>query len=95
MSRRELLKNARAGNSDDQLELACDYGFKRPKDRWRAAFWYRKAAENGNVEAQNYFAECLREGVRVKKSRKEAAIWFRRSGSGDLVSREMLMLRFL
>src|SRR5437588_11363075 len=82
--RREFLSKARAGDSDAQFEVACAYDFDPPKDRRRAVYWYRKAAEQGHAEAQTYLGETLRDGVGAQKSWKKAAIWFRRAAEqGD------------
>ena len=71
MSRRtEMLAAARTGNADAQFTLACDYDFELPKDRKRASYWYRRAAEQGLAEAQNFLGESLRE-----VSEEEAIAW--------------------
>ena len=75
--RKKLLRNAKTGNYEAQLELACHYDFEFPKDRRRAIYWYQKSATQGNAEAQNFFAECLRDGVGTKISKREAFKWFK------------------
>lgn len=83
--RSELLQKARLGDARAQFELGCDYDFESPKNRRPAVFWYRKAAERGYSEAQNYLPECLRAGIGVRKSVKEAAGWFRKAAEkGDV-----------
>ena len=41
----------------------------------KAAFWYRKAAEQGNRDAQLELAACLEKGLGVPQNRQEAAYW--------------------
>src|SRR5262249_26992452 len=81
VGRRYLLEQARGGDARKQFEAAESYDFERPKNRRRAAHWYRKAAEQGHVEAQNQLAELLRD---VMNDRREAAVWFRQAAEqGD------------
>jgi TPR repeat protein len=77
--RSELLSKARDGDAAAQFELACHYDFEPPKDRRRAVYWYRKAAEQGHAESQNHLGECLRDGAGTQQSCKEALTWFRRA----------------
>ena len=75
-TRRELLRRARGGNARDQFELAQHYDLVPPKDRGRARFWYRKAAQQGHSVAQNNLGELLRD---VMNGRREMLHWFRKA----------------
>lgn len=61
------------------------------EDRAQAAKWYRKAAEQGDVEAQRNLAYCYAEGIGVARSEAQAAKWYRACGEyeglGDLYAR--------
>ncbi len=84
--RKELLAKAKGGDARAQLELGIDYDNERPINSRRAVYWYRKAAGQGNAEAQNLYGECLRNGESVKRSRKDAVVWFRsaaKQGNAD------------
>jgi uncharacterized protein len=81
--RQRLLPLAQNGDATAQFDLACSLDFQPPKDRRRAFRWYRRAAEAGHAEAQNFLAEILRD-KRDRQSLREAAQWFRRAAElGD------------
>lgn len=51
------------------------------EDKDRGAQWFRKAAERGDVDAQNHLGWCyLREGRGVKSSRARAEEWLVKAG---------------
>lgn len=54
-------------------------------DYAEAARWYRKAAEQGNVDAQNNLGWMYINGYGVKKDEKEAKIWFEKAAEGGCV----------
>ena len=76
VSRVCLARKAQKGDRKAQFELGCSFDFLPPKNRKRAVYWYRMAAEKGHSEAQNFLAECLRDGTATRTSLKEAANWF-------------------
>jgi TPR repeat protein len=49
------------------------------KDAAEAVKWFRKAAEQGNADAQNKLGCCYEEGSGVKKDLAEAAKWYRKA----------------
>lgn len=49
------------------------------KDSKKATEWYKKAAEQGNADAQNDLAKCYYYGEGVEKNLLEAAVWYRKS----------------
>ena len=57
---RPLRASAEAGEADAQYRYAerCRTGDGVPQDFTQAAFWYRKAAEQGHAEAQNDLGRC-------------------------------------
>lgn len=44
-----------------------------------AAGWYRKAAEQGNADAQYILGGMYRDGIGVRKDQAEAGRWYRRA----------------
>jgi len=76
LTRRELLTLARAGDADAQLAVALSYDLSKRKNFRLAAYWYRKAAEQGHREAQNFLAEFVRDHA---EDRRQAILWFRRA----------------
>src|SRR5689334_9215636 len=68
---RTLLRTAAGKNPTAALKLARSYGFDRPKDFHQEVKWYRRAAELGNLEAQNLLGECYRDGHGVRRNLKQ------------------------
>ena len=54
-------------------------GYGVSKDYSEAVKWYRKAAEQGDAEAQNNLGQMYRNGYGVSKDYSEAVKWFRKS----------------
>jgi TPR repeat protein len=55
-----------------------------PQDNTQAAFWYRKAAEQGNAAAQDLLGSLYEHGLGVPKDFAQAAIWYRKAAEqGD------------
>lgn len=70
----------------DELRLAGDYLVGRgvAKDPAQAAYWYRKAAEQGDSNAQNELGYLYSWGIGVGRDEAQAARWFMRAaGSGS------------
>lgn len=54
------------------------------RDDYKAAYWYRLAAEQGHSKAQCYLGICYEEGEGVPQDYKQAAYWFEKSAlQGD------------
>ena len=54
------------------------------EDDTEAAKWFRKAAEQGDAEAQSKLGECYYFGIGVEKDETEALKWFRKAAEqGD------------
>lgn len=79
--REQMSVAARRGDVDAQFALAEHYELVVPRRLTRAAKWYRRAAQQGHVEAQNIWAVCLRDGVGVAVDRRMAVSWFRKAAS--------------
>jgi hypothetical protein len=70
---------------EKELRLAADYlvGRNGPKDPAQAAYWYRKAADQGDPGAQNQLGYFYTWGIGVERNQQEAFRWYARaSGSG-------------
>src|SRR5208283_2618949 len=55
------------------------YGRGVPKDYDEAVKWYRKAADQGNADAQNNLGIIYQNGFGVAKDYEEAVKWYRKS----------------
>ena len=66
------------------------------KDINEAINWYRKAAEQGIVEAQENLGYLYLKGDRVPKDRTEAAKWYRKAAEqGVAIDQNMLGLFYI
>jgi TPR repeat protein len=81
----ELQTKAAQGFVKQEMELAADYFVGRgvPKDLSRSAYWYRKAADQGNPAAQLYLGYMYTVGMGVPQDRAEAVRWYRRAASSN------------
>jgi TPR repeat protein len=70
---------AHLGGVDSQLVLAYSYGTGEgaERDEEKAAYWYRRAAEQGDPRGQLALAARYDEGLGVPKDAEEATRWFR------------------
>lgn len=87
----ELQTKATRGYVKQQLELAADYFAGRgvPKDLTQSAYWYRKAADQGNPSAQVYLGYMYTVGMGVPQDKAEAVRWYRRAGSAGNAEAEV------
>lgn len=61
------------------------------EDKAIAVKWYRKAAEQGNADAQTALGNCYRDGIGVAKDENEAVKWLNKaSAQGHAGAREIL-----
>src|SRR5580658_9920853 len=81
----ELQTKAAQGFVKQELELAAAYFAGRgvPKDLAQAAYWYRKAADQGNPAAQVYLGYLYSVGLGVPQDTAEAIRWYRRAASSN------------
>lgn len=78
----QLLENAEQGDVNAQFDLALRYnqgsnGVK--KDYKKAEKWYRKAAEQGDADAQNNLGVMYANGQGTPKDEAEAVKWYRKA----------------
>ena len=87
----ELQTKAARGYVKQQLELAADYFAGRgvPKDLTQSAYWYRKAADQGNPAAQVYLGYMYTVGMGVPQDKAEAVRWYRRAESAGNAEAEV------
>jgi TPR repeat protein len=70
-----------------------DDGRGVPQDNLQAASWYRKAAEQGNADAQYSLGRLYYEGRGVPQDYAQAAAWHRKAAEqGDAVAQGSLGL---
>jgi TPR repeat protein len=81
----QLQTKATQGFIKQELELAADYFAGRgvPKDLAQAAYWYRKAADQGNPAAQLYLGYMYTVGMGVPLDKAEGIQWYRRAASSN------------
>src|SRR5580692_11579531 len=81
----EVQTKAAKGFVKQELELAADYFVGRgvPKDLTQSAYWYRKAADQGNPPAQLYLGYMYTVGMGVPQDKAEAVRWYRRASSSN------------
>jgi TPR repeat protein len=81
----EVQTKAAKGFVKQELELAADYFVGRgvPKDLTQSAYWYRKAADQGNPPAQLYLGYMYTVGIGVPEDKAEAVRWYRRASSSN------------
>ena len=72
---------AEQGDAASQMKVAL--AFDKEEDFAEAAFWYRKAAEQGVSQAQNNLGVMYKDGQGVKQDFSEAARWFQRAARQD------------
>lgn len=79
----EIQRKASGGHLREELEIARDYytGHGVSRDFTQAAYWYRKAAEQGDPGAQVDIAYLYLKGIGVKADAAQAAKWFERASS--------------
>mgnify|MGYP004530693099 FL=1 len=78
-----VLKGYSAAFSDYGFCYDCGIGVKKSM-RW-ALYWYRKAADYDDEEAQNILGLCYEEGIGVLKDYEKAYYWFQlavKNGAG-------------
>jgi uncharacterized protein len=87
----EVQTKAARGYVRQQLELAADYFAGRgvPKDLTQSAYWYRKAADQGNPAAQVYLGYMYTVGIGVPQDKAEAVSWYRRAASAGNAEAEV------
>ena len=59
--------------------VCCELGDGVSKDPAEAVRWYRKAAEQGDAQAQNDLGRCYATGTGVPQDAVEAVAWYRKA----------------
>lgn len=72
------------GHLEKELRLAGDYLVGRgvPRDAGLSAYWYRKAADQGDSGAQNQLGFLYSAGLGVGADQEQAVKWFARAMAG-------------
>src|SRR5438046_3715584 len=84
LSRDRLKKNAQDGVSEAQVRFAML--LQKEGDFAEAVTWYRKAAQQGNVDGMRGLGSSYRDGKGVEEALTEAMKWYREAsdkGDGD------------
>ncbi len=77
---RDIEKRALAGQAEAQHDLAAIYTAGHDgaaQDYTKAAFWFRKAADNGVANAAYNLGVLYHQGLGLKKNMKEAIHWYK------------------
>lgn len=92
----EYLKSALQNYNFAQLNLAMKYNDSFKKENLTlAAFWYEKAAKNGNTAAMNNLATMYYHGHAVKKDYKKAyELYFKAASLGDAIAQYNLAMMY-
>jgi TPR repeat protein len=82
---------ATGGDPAAQRQLACIYeqGFGVSRDYARAAFWYRKAADQGNSSAQNNLANLFADGRGLVRDYVQSAFWYRQAAQKGVANAQV------
>lgn len=82
--RQQLVARASQGHLKDEVRLAGDYLLGRgvPRDPKRSAYWYGKAADQGDPAAQTEMGFFYAQGIGVQADPARAAQWYQRAMVG-------------
>jgi Sel1 repeat len=81
-SEQQLLARAEAGDAEAQAQIADAHRHGRygwASNLVEAAFWYRKAAEQGLARAQHALGVAYSQGLGVARDMRQAIEWYRRA----------------
>ncbi len=89
-----LLAKANAGDAASQVLVGNGYaaGKDVARDYAQAAAWYKKAAEQGNVDGELHLAALYRDGAKgFPRDMEQAAAWYRKAAEqGDVTAQGTL-----
>lgn len=93
----ELRQQALAGDVEKQLLLADDYlfGRNRPGNQSLAAYWYRRAAEQGSAAGEYNLGCCYEYGWGVEKCRHQALALYSRAAERGLAAAAVRRARLI
>jgi uncharacterized protein len=82
----QLKADAQKGYASQQIELAAAYftGSGVTQDAKQAAYWYQKAAEAGDPEAENEIGFFYQAGIGVPVDRTRALHWYQLAAASGL-----------
>ncbi|CAB4417621.1 unnamed protein product [Rhizophagus irregularis] len=72
----ELKSDEEKSNKSNSDLQAAEKGEGTEKNLEKAFYWYQKAAENGDKEAQFNLGVCYEEGIGIEKDEVEASYWY-------------------
>ena len=78
----DIKKLAEDGNADAQFEMGIRYNTGRgglPQDYDKCAYWFEKAAKQGDAMSQFFYGVCFFNGQGVPQDFKQAAYWFKQA----------------
>jgi TPR repeat protein len=78
----DVMALAEQGDAASQMKVAL--AFDKEDDFPEAAFWYQKAAEQGNAAAQYNLGMCYYKGLGVRQDYNEAMRWLRKAAEQGL-----------
>lgn len=100
----DLLAKANGGDAAAQVSVGEQYAKAGgtasdpddARDDWKkAADWYRKAADQGNVAGEIHLAESYRDGRGVARDMTQAAAWYRKAADqGDVGAQGTLAMLY-
>ena len=76
-----VLSLAACGQKEKAEKYCSSCGEGVSKDLSEAVKWYRKAAEQGDADAQGFLGECYEYGGGVVKDLTEAIKWYRKAAA--------------
>ena len=80
--RRELFQaSAEKDIADAQYELALEY----KNDNRKSFYWFYRAAQNNQAEAQYRLSLCYEKGIGTQKSKEEAFFWMKQSANNNFI----------
>lgn len=83
----EFMSQAQEGDKEAQMQVALAYD--KLENYTEAAYWYRKAAEQGLSQAQNNLGVMLKDGQGITQNYVEAVQWFKRAAQQGNTLAEM------
>ena len=94
IGKKMILKSAEGGFAEAQNKIG-DFHYRNYE--YEEAFnWFRKAAEQGHIEAQLSVAKCYNEGKGVSQNPKEAVKWFKKvADQGDVKAQYVYAISLL
>ena len=94
----KLKTQAEQGGAKAQFQLGRYFhigdGDSGGKDPAKAVEWFRKAAEQGHVQAQDSLAMCFYYGEGTPKDLSEARKWFEKAAEGGSNHAKIMLARF-